>query len=361
MSYFGHVQGWAPHTNVQYHHSQQTISSVLNISGSRRVQNIRQRIFFYDKGAPHYAFTNFSPHPVQYQGKIYPTSEHLFQSLKFEHNPKLVEIIRSCPHPRDAFNQAKSLQNSVRDDWKRVKISKMDEILLLKFTQHPALLNELLATGDAELVEDSPVDAFWGIGINGNGRNELGKSLERVRAQLSTQQMGEARAFNFPPQPTMQSGHSKFGPTSSSRVVAFHHRHGPLSEFSNSSPYSVSYRGLEYPTSEHLYQAMKFLDHRPGIAEYIRTCSDSRASRARDISEQYKTDVRADWPNINVRMMDEVLFHKFTQHRNLKYNLLSTGTASIIAIQSDSFWGIGPDEQGRNELGKALERIRAKI
>ena len=40
------------------------------------------RILFYHKHDPHYGFTNFSPHPVMYKGKRYPTSEHLFQSFK---------------------------------------------------------------------------------------------------------------------------------------------------------------------------------------------------------------------------------------------------------------------------------------
>jgi diaminohydroxyphosphoribosylaminopyrimidine deaminase/5-amino-6-(5-phosphoribosylamino)uracil reductase len=42
----------------------------------------RPRILFYHKHDPHYGFTNFSPHPVNYKAKIYPTSEHLFQSFK---------------------------------------------------------------------------------------------------------------------------------------------------------------------------------------------------------------------------------------------------------------------------------------
>jgi diaminohydroxyphosphoribosylaminopyrimidine deaminase/5-amino-6-(5-phosphoribosylamino)uracil reductase len=42
----------------------------------------RARILFYHKHDPHYGFTNFSPHPVMYDGKLYPTSEHLFQSFK---------------------------------------------------------------------------------------------------------------------------------------------------------------------------------------------------------------------------------------------------------------------------------------
>ena len=42
----------------------------------------RTRILFYHKNDPYYGFTNFSPHPVIYKGKKYPTSEHLFQSFK---------------------------------------------------------------------------------------------------------------------------------------------------------------------------------------------------------------------------------------------------------------------------------------
>lgn len=42
----------------------------------------RRKILFYHKNDPYYGFTNFSAHPVIYRGKRYPTSEHLFQSLK---------------------------------------------------------------------------------------------------------------------------------------------------------------------------------------------------------------------------------------------------------------------------------------
>jgi len=48
----------------------------------RRDSYRRPRILFYHKHEPYYGFTNFSDHPVEYQGKRYPTSEHLFQSLK---------------------------------------------------------------------------------------------------------------------------------------------------------------------------------------------------------------------------------------------------------------------------------------
>jgi diaminohydroxyphosphoribosylaminopyrimidine deaminase/5-amino-6-(5-phosphoribosylamino)uracil reductase len=42
----------------------------------------RLPIKFYHKHKPYYGFTNFSSHAIIYNGKAYPTSEHLFQSFK---------------------------------------------------------------------------------------------------------------------------------------------------------------------------------------------------------------------------------------------------------------------------------------
>ncbi|KAJ4478664.1 hypothetical protein C8J55DRAFT_398516, partial [Lentinula edodes] len=143
----------------------------------------RPRVLFYHKHHPHYGFTNFSPHPVIYKGKRYPTSEHLFQSFKFHgHRPLIAEHIRTCgERPSIAFSEARRFQSEVRPDWKKINVEKMDVALYHKFTQYPDLMNELLATGNAELVEDSDKDAFWGIGADHRGRNELGKALERLR------------------------------------------------------------------------------------------------------------------------------------------------------------------------------------
>ncbi|KAF8176129.1 hypothetical protein K438DRAFT_1607697 [Mycena galopus ATCC 62051] len=146
----------------------------------------RARILFYHKTDPHYGFTNFSSHPVFYDNKRYPTSEHLFQSFKFQpHRPRLAEHIRTCSErPSVAFSEARRFQPEVRSDWKDVNIQMMDLALWHKFTQHESLKRELLATDDAELIEDSDKDSFWGVGADHRGRNELGKALERLRAKL---------------------------------------------------------------------------------------------------------------------------------------------------------------------------------
>ncbi|TFK27460.1 DUF1768-domain-containing protein [Coprinopsis marcescibilis] len=146
----------------------------------------RPQILFYHKQDPHYGFTNFSAHPVVYKGKRYPTSEHLFQSFKFHgHRPNLAEHIRTCSErPSVAFSEARRFQPEVRSDWKKVNIEKMEIALWHKFTQHLDLKAELLSTGDAELIEDSDKDAFWGVGADRRGRNELGKALEKLRTKL---------------------------------------------------------------------------------------------------------------------------------------------------------------------------------
>lgn len=62
----------------------------------------------------------------------------------------------------------------------------MKLVLRAKFSQHTDLMQMLIDTGDAQLVEDSPNDAFWGIGRDGAGQNQLGLLLQEIRAELGT-------------------------------------------------------------------------------------------------------------------------------------------------------------------------------
>lgn len=55
---------------------------------------------------------------------------------------------------------------------------------LAKFSQHARLRELLLATEDAEIVEDTTMDAFWGFGPDGKGENWAGRILMEVRAHL---------------------------------------------------------------------------------------------------------------------------------------------------------------------------------
>ncbi|EPS93933.1 hypothetical protein FOMPIDRAFT_1135253 [Fomitopsis schrenkii] len=153
--------------------------------GVRELAHRAGAILFYHRHEPYYEFTNFSPHPVLWDGRSYPTAEHLFQAHKFfDTAPRLAEAIRRLPSPRAALAEAGRNRDHQRADWFEANILVMDAVLRAKFTQHRALRALLLDTGDAELIEDSPVDAFWGWGSDGMGRNELGRALMRLRDKL---------------------------------------------------------------------------------------------------------------------------------------------------------------------------------
>jgi len=96
----------------------------------------------------------------------------------------LAELIRTQPSARSARSEAGFQRAHQRPDWFEVNVEAMDVVLQAKFTQHEDLREKLLETGNRELIEDSPDDVFWGIGRDGQGRNELGKALMRLRERL---------------------------------------------------------------------------------------------------------------------------------------------------------------------------------
>lgn len=73
---------------------------------------------------------------------------------------------------------------TMRPDWDQVKRQVMKECVLAKFLQHPDLRKQLMATADELLIEDSPVDWYWGCGADGTGQNVLGQVLGEVREEL---------------------------------------------------------------------------------------------------------------------------------------------------------------------------------
>ena len=60
----------------------------------------------------------------------------------------------------------------------------MEECLYLKFTQHEELLHELVATHPSHIVWTNKQDSFFGMGAMGQGHNELGHLLVRLRERL---------------------------------------------------------------------------------------------------------------------------------------------------------------------------------
>ncbi|KAG9030064.1 hypothetical protein FRB95_004598 [Tulasnella sp. JGI-2019a] len=160
-----------------------------------------------------------------------------------------------------------------------------------------------------------------------------------------------------PPPRRSFTGQSGF---QASREVRFSHNSANYSGFSNSSFHDVEFEQKLYPTAEHLFQALKFLEHQPDLAEQVRKVS-TRPADAFAEAHRLKQHVRSDWNDINIAMMDYVLRLKFMQHADVREELLFTGNAHLFHITSNPFWGIGPNGEGRNELGLALMRLRTDL
>lgn len=144
------------------------------------------RIEFYNTKDKHGFMSNFSPFPVKVDGKTWPTSEHYFQAQKFT-DVEYQETIRRANSPMIAARLGRSRKVPIRPDWDQARDEIMLSVLRMKFDQHESLRRELLATGEAVLVEHTKNDSYWADGGDGTGMNRLGELLMKVREELRTQ------------------------------------------------------------------------------------------------------------------------------------------------------------------------------
>ncbi|MEH2070590.1 MAG: NADAR family protein [Nostoc sp.] len=140
-------------------------------------------IYFYSTREQYGCFSNFSPHGFELDGLYWLTSKHYFQAQKFINTPH-AEQIRLVKTPKDAARMGRERTRPLRQDWEQVKDDIMRQAVLRKFQTHVDIRDILLSTGDEEIVENSPIDFYWGCGSDGSGKNMLGKILMGVRETL---------------------------------------------------------------------------------------------------------------------------------------------------------------------------------
>ena len=133
--------------------------------------------------------SNFYPSPVLWQEVLYPTVEHAYQAAKTL-NLEDREWIRTALTPAMAKKRgsAKGVGGrkiELREDWEPFgKVLVMKRLVWRKFSENTALAQQLIDTGDAELIEGNWWgDTFWGV-CQGYGENMLGQILMQVRAEL---------------------------------------------------------------------------------------------------------------------------------------------------------------------------------
>ncbi len=143
-----------------------------------------------------------------------------------------------------------------------------------------------------------------------------------------------------------------------SPIIRFYSVSDTYGEFSNFAPYPINLGNKRWPTSEHYFQAQKFLDVKD--QEDIRQANSPMI--AARMGRDRKRPLRKDWESVKVSVMREAVLAKFTQHDVLRDLLLGTGDAKLIEhTERDDYWGDGGDGSGKNMLGRILMEVRDRI
>lgn len=128
--------------------------------------------------------------------------------------------------------------------------------------------------------------------------------------------------------------------------------------FSNFSRHGFALDGHHWPTSEHYFQAQKFV----GTAHYGDVLRAESPSRAAAIGRDRSRPLRPDWEAVKDDVMRQAVGAKFAQNADIRAVLLDTGDEELIeATSSDTYWGCGSKGTGKNMLGRILMEVRALL
>lgn len=138
-------------------------------------------------------------HPSQFvvEGTLYNCAEQYMmhqKALFFEDYETALKILKT-DHPKEQKALGRQIKNFNPIEWAAYCEPIVFVGNLCKFSQNPDLKKQLLSTGDKLLVEASPYDKIWGVGLEENneliddaknwkGQNLLGKVLTNVRSAL---------------------------------------------------------------------------------------------------------------------------------------------------------------------------------
>lgn len=141
-------------------------------------------------------------------------------------------------------------------------------------------------------------------------------------------------------------------------ILDFYSTQAPYGEFSNFANYPIFLEDKWWPTSEHFFQAHKYLTEE--LREWVRSAPTAMeaANRGRDKT----VPKRADWEQARDEVMETAVTDKFHRYPDLARLLVLTGEARIYEhTANDDYWGDNGDRTGKNKLGLLLEKVRAGL
>lgn len=182
-------------------------------------------INFYSEKDEFGFLSNFFLSSITFDGKVFPTVEHYFQSKKYDYvgcsedslkhsevirnstTPFIAKLLASDPNkvtpPRSTghnwlekytkiLREVKEKDLKIDPEWDTINktsgLRKKDTIMhiaLYEKFKDPVLNGMLMSTGNKVLIEHTNRDSYWGDGGNGSGKNMLGKLLMSIRQEYA--------------------------------------------------------------------------------------------------------------------------------------------------------------------------------
>jgi ribA/ribD-fused uncharacterized protein len=144
-------------------------------------------------------FSQWYDAPFTVGNVLYKTTEHYMMAHKAKlfNDQSAYQKILQCPHPKAAKSIGREIIGFSEEIWLQHRIAIVVAGSIAKFSYHPDLCSYLINTGDRVLVEASPIDRIWGIGLATDhhdiehpdkwlGLNLLGFALMQARNSLKT-------------------------------------------------------------------------------------------------------------------------------------------------------------------------------
>jgi N-glycosidase YbiA len=141
-------------------------------------------------------------------------------------------------------------------------------------------------------------------------------------------------------------------------AIYFYSTQGLYGCLSNFSLHSFELDGLYWSTSEHYFQAQKFLGQPDyEVIRLVKTPKEA-ATKGRERTRP----LRLDWEEVKDGVMSKAVLKKFQTHEDIKDILLSTGDEELVEnAPGDYYWGCGKNGTGKNRLGQILMDVRGKL
>jgi ribA/ribD-fused uncharacterized protein len=181
-----------------------SISGVADLTAAVAAGKRYKYLYFWkhdrerDGSAGRGCLSQWWPGRFEADGRTFASAEHYMmwrKAVLFGDEP-MAERIVAARHPHEAKKLGGRVAGFDQQTWNEHRTPIVVAGNLAKFRADPELHDYLLTTGNRVLVEASPLDRIWGIGLAGDdpraadpcrwrGLNLLGFALMRVRAELA--------------------------------------------------------------------------------------------------------------------------------------------------------------------------------